>query len=43
MRGPYGFELNESCRTCRFRSAGFFCQLSPSAIKDLDAVKSLSV
>jgi CRP/FNR family cyclic AMP-dependent transcriptional regulator len=42
MRGPYGFELNESCRTCRFRSAGFFCQLSPSAIKDLDAVKSLS-
>lgn len=42
MRGPYGFELNESCATCKHRTGGFFCQLSPTAVKDFDAVKSNS-
>jgi len=39
MKGPYGFELNDNCQTCKLRSSGFFCQLSPAALKDLDAVK----
>lgn len=40
MRGPYGFELNETCRTCKVRANGFFCQLPPAALKDFDAVRS---
>ena len=42
MKGPYGFELNESCQTCTLRGNGFFCQLSPAALKDLDAIKFTS-
>jgi CRP/FNR family cyclic AMP-dependent transcriptional regulator len=40
MKGPYGLELNDGCKTCKFKSAGFFCQLSPAAVKDFDAIKS---
>jgi CRP/FNR family transcriptional regulator, cyclic AMP receptor protein len=40
MRGPYGFDQNESCQTCKLRASGFFCQLSPAALKDFDAVRS---
>ncbi len=40
MQGPYGFDINESCHACKIRSTGFFCQFSPKAIKDFDAVKS---
>jgi CRP/FNR family transcriptional regulator, cyclic AMP receptor protein len=42
MRGPYGFELSDSCKTCKFRGNGFFCQLSPAALKSFDAIKSSS-
>jgi CRP/FNR family transcriptional regulator, cyclic AMP receptor protein len=40
MRGPYGFEPNESCQSCKQRTNGFFCQLSAPAIKDLNAMRS---
>jgi CRP/FNR family transcriptional regulator, cyclic AMP receptor protein len=40
MRGPYGFELNESCQSCKLRASGFFCQLSAPALKDFNAVRS---
>src|SRR5271170_7066946 len=40
MRGPYGFEPNESCQACKLRGNGYFCQLSPVALKDFNAVKS---
>lgn len=33
-------ELNDGCKTCRLKSAGFFCELSPAALKDFDAIKS---
>src|SRR5271154_1165737 len=39
MRGPYGFEPNEKCQSCKQCSNGFFCQLSAPAIKDFNAVK----
>jgi CRP/FNR family transcriptional regulator, cyclic AMP receptor protein len=42
MKGPYGFELSDSCQTCKLRGNGFFCQLSPGALKDLDAIKFTS-
>jgi CRP/FNR family cyclic AMP-dependent transcriptional regulator len=40
MKGPYGLELNDGCKTCQLRAASFFCQLSPAAVKDFDAIKS---
>jgi len=40
MKGPYGLELNDGCKTCKFKAAGFFCQLPPAAVKDFDAIKS---
>jgi CRP/FNR family cyclic AMP-dependent transcriptional regulator len=40
MRGPYGFEPNENCQSCKLRANGFFCQLSAPAVKDFNAVKS---
>ncbi len=40
MRGPYGLELNDGCKTCKNKAAGFFCQLPLSAVKDFDAIKS---
>ena len=40
MRGPYGFESNENCQSCKLRADGFFCQVSAPAVKDFNAVKS---
>lgn len=40
MKSPYGLELNDACKTCKRRADGFFCQLSPAAVKDFDALKS---
>ena len=43
MRGPYGFEMSDSCQTCKLRATNFFCQLPPAALKDFNAIKSSSV
>jgi len=43
MRGPYGFESNENCQSCKLRANGFFCQFSAPALKDFDAVKSQAI
>jgi CRP/FNR family cyclic AMP-dependent transcriptional regulator len=40
MRGPYGFETNENCQSCKLRANGFFCQLSPAALEDFNTMKS---
>ena len=40
MKGLYGLELNDGCKTCKLKASGFFCQLSPAALKDFDALKS---
>jgi CRP/FNR family transcriptional regulator, cyclic AMP receptor protein len=40
MRGPYGFEPNENCQSCKLRASGYFCQLSAPALKDFNAVNS---
>src|SRR5438094_10581541 len=39
MQSPYGFEPVEKCHTCPLRGAGFFCDLSPAALKALQGVK----
>jgi CRP/FNR family transcriptional regulator, cyclic AMP receptor protein len=43
MRGPYGFEMSESCQTCKIRKDNFFCQMQAGALKDFDLTKSSSV
>lgn len=43
MRGPYGFEMNESCQTCKLRKNSFFCQLQAAALKSFDSAKFNSV
>lgn len=43
MRSPYGLEQTDNCVKCNRRSEAFFCQLSPAAIKDLNAIKSTSM
>jgi CRP/FNR family transcriptional regulator, cyclic AMP receptor protein len=40
MKGPYGFEANEHCQSCKQKASGFFCQLSAPALKDFDDVRS---
>lgn len=40
MSGPYGFELNENCQSCKQRADGFFCQLSQAATTDFNSVRS---
>ena len=42
MKGPYGFELGDSCQNCKLRSNDFFCQLPQAALKDLNAIKFTS-
>lgn len=42
MRGPYGFDLSESCQLCKRRAGGFFCQLPANALKDFSAAKSVT-
>ena len=42
MRGPYGFDVIDNCQTCKIKRAAFFCQLTPRALKDFDAMKSSS-
>ncbi len=40
MRGPHGFEPNESCESWKRRASGFFCQFSPAALKEFNELKS---
>jgi len=42
MRGPYGMEVVEDCRTCSMRKSGFFCQLQASALQALNCSKFTS-
>jgi CRP/FNR family transcriptional regulator, cyclic AMP receptor protein len=40
MRGPYGFETNDNCQSCKLRAGAFFCQFSAPAVKDFSSIKS---
>src|SRR5712692_5584012 len=39
MHSPNGSAITESCQNCKIRSKGFFCQLSPAALRAFDAIK----
>jgi CRP/FNR family cyclic AMP-dependent transcriptional regulator len=43
MKGPYGLELNEGCKTCKVKAGGFFCQFPPAVMKDFDAIESTAI
>jgi CRP/FNR family transcriptional regulator, cyclic AMP receptor protein len=43
MRGPYGFEPNEGCQSCKASGNTFFCKMPAASLKDFDAVKTTSV
>lgn len=43
MRGPYGFDMSDSCENSNLKKSQFFCGLPPQALKDFDAIKSSSV
>ena len=40
MKGPYGLELNDGCKTCKVRGSSFFCQLPAASVRDFDDIKS---
>jgi CRP/FNR family cyclic AMP-dependent transcriptional regulator len=40
MKGPYGFEPNEHCQSCKLKTSGFFCELTAPALKDFDEYRS---
>ena len=42
MRGPYGMEVMEDCRTCPMRKNGFFCQLPSQALQAFNCAKFTS-
>jgi CRP/FNR family transcriptional regulator, cyclic AMP receptor protein len=42
-RGPYGFEIGESCETCKLNRNGFYCDLPTAAFKDFSAIQSIAV
>lgn len=43
MATPHGLAINDTCHSCKRRSASFFCNLSPAALKDFEAVRSTAV
>jgi CRP/FNR family transcriptional regulator, cyclic AMP receptor protein len=43
MRGPYGFDMSDSCKNGKLSKFEFFHSLSQQALEDFDAIKSSSV
>ena len=42
MSTPYGIEISEDCLLCKLRQSGYFCDLPPASLKELDKVKYAS-
>jgi CRP/FNR family cyclic AMP-dependent transcriptional regulator len=42
MQRPYGIELSESYRNCKFRGDGFLCKSSADELKSFEAIKQVS-
>lgn len=41
-KGPYGFNLAQSCMTCLDRSEGFFCELDGKSLETFDRVSFMT-
>jgi CRP/FNR family cyclic AMP-dependent transcriptional regulator len=42
MSTPYGIEISEDCLICKLRQSGYFCDMPPASLKELDKVKYAS-
>jgi CRP/FNR family transcriptional regulator, cyclic AMP receptor protein len=40
MRSPYGFDIIESCKSCKLRKEGMFCNLPNTAIEMMESIKA---
>ena len=42
MSTPYGIEILEDCLICKMRQSGYFCNLPPASLQELDKLKYAS-
>jgi CRP/FNR family transcriptional regulator, cyclic AMP receptor protein len=42
MSTPYGIQIMEDCLVCKMRQSGYFCNLPPASLQELDKVKYAS-
>ncbi len=42
MSTPYGIQITEDCLLCKLRQSGYFCNLPPASLQELDKVKYAS-
>jgi CRP/FNR family transcriptional regulator len=42
MSTPYGIQITEDCLLCKMRQSGYFCNLPPASLQELDKVKYAS-
>ena len=42
MSTPYGIQINENCVLCKMRQSGYFCEMPPASLEELDKVKYAS-
>ncbi len=42
MSVPYGLQIAENCLICKLRQSGFFCQLPPGPLEELERIKYAS-
>ena len=42
MSTPYGIHITEDCLLCKLRQSGYFCNLPPASLQELDKIKYAS-
>ena len=42
MSTPYGIQITEDCLLCKLRQSGYFCNLPPASLQELDKIKYAS-
>src|SRR5215475_9519388 len=42
MSTPYGIQISENCVLCKMRRSGYFCEMPPASLEELDKVKYAS-
>jgi CRP/FNR family transcriptional regulator len=42
MSTPYGIQISENCVLCKMRQSGYFCEMPPASLEELDKVKYAS-
>src|SRR5215470_17971590 len=42
MSTPYGIQISENCLLCKLRQSGYFCEMPPASLEELDKMKYAS-